>query len=40
MTCFKPNEISRGLSDFTKSYEPDFGYQTQLNFDTTNKGWT
>lgn len=34
----QPNEITRGLSDFTKSYIPDFGYTNQLDFDRTH-GW-
>ena len=39
MACNKPSDISKGLSDFTKSYIPDFGYQTQLDFDIHKNGW-
>lgn len=34
----KPNDISSGLSDLTKSYIPDFGYSNQLEFGKI-EGW-
>lgn len=38
LTCLKPMDISRGLSDYTQSYIPDFGYSNQLEFEES-KGW-
>ena len=39
LTWLKPSDISKGLSDFTKSYIPDFGYQNQIDFDIHQNGW-
>lgn len=38
LTCLKPTEMPTGLSDMTKSYIPDFGYDNQIDFDRKN-GW-
>lgn len=38
LNCLRPTDISSGLSDFTKSYVPDFGYSSQLEFDRQT-GW-
>jgi hypothetical protein len=38
LTMPSPNEITNGLSDYTKSYIPDFGYTNQLDFERTH-GW-